>query len=418
MFDALFRSRRVRNRVAQNVLKESLYDLVFHLHARGHAISTIQNYVQACEHFGQWLYRTRRPVISVTEATVREFIERHLSACTCPIPANRTISTIRAALRHLLDVLRATNRLVTRPLLPLTHVDRLVGEYEAYLTRTCGTADATRRYYVRNTRRFLIARFGNRDVDLRRLTVTDVVQYVTAYAANSTAGTMKTVTTSLRSFLRFGQMEGLCGASIVAAVPSIPEWRLASLPKVLTDEQVRGLLSTFDPTTATGRRDRAIVLFLSELALRANEVAALTLNDIDWRGGTVTIAPSKSRRADRMPLPANVARAVLAYLRDGRPRTGVRNLFVRHRAPFGQSITPGIVRGVVRRGYARSPACRGLTRTYFLRHTAASRLLRAGASLKEVADLLRHRSFDTTAIYAKVDVPSLVEVAQPWPEVP
>lgn len=179
-----------------------------------------------------------------------------------------------------------------------------------------------------------------------------------------------------------------------------------------------GLLSTFDRTTAAGRRDRAIVLLLAELALRANEVAALTLDDIDWRGGTIMIAPSKSRRADRLPLPAEVARAVVAYLRGGRPQSAVRNLFVRHRAPLGGPITSGIVRGVVRRGYARSPVCAGLTRPYLLRHTAASRLLRSGATLKEVADLLRHRSFDTTAIYAKVDLPSLVDVARPWPEVP
>ncbi|MBI5500159.1 MAG: site-specific integrase [Deltaproteobacteria bacterium] len=249
MVDVLFRSRHVQRRRAGCGLDGPLGDLAEHLGARGHAITTVRNYVQASEHFGRWLHDTRRRLSNVGPATVRRFIEQHLPTCTCTAPANRTVATVRASLHHFLEALRATGRLHSRPSPTPTPVHRLLDEYDAHLVATCGTAVATRRYYVRNAGSFLLAMFGKRDVDLQRLTVTDVTRFVTARAARSRAGTTKTVTTSLRSFLRFGQMAGLCDGSLVAAVPSVPAWRLASLPEILTDEQVCGLslFTTFDP---------------------------------------------------------------------------------------------------------------------------------------------------------------------------
>jgi integrase len=160
-----------------------------------------------------------------------------------------------------------------------------------------------------------------------------------------------------------------------------------------------------------------MTLCLAQMGLRAGEVAALSLDDIDWRAGTLQLGRAKERRTSTLPLPACVGRAVVSYLRDGRPRTPRRQVFVRHRAPIGEPITSSAVSAVVRRAFVRARLDVAFRGAHVLRHTAATRMVRAGASLKEVADVLRHRSLDTVMIYTKLDLPALAEVVQPWPEV-
>jgi len=160
-----------------------------------------------------------------------------------------------------------------------------------------------------------------------------------------------------------------------------------------------------------------MTLCLAQMGLRAGEVAALSLDGIDWRAGTLLLARAKERRTSVLPLPAQVGRALVSYLRNGRPPTQARQLFVRHRAPLGEPMTSSGVSAVVRRAFARAQIDVAIRGAHVLRHTAATRMVRAGVSLKEVADLLRHRSLDTVMIYTKLDLPTLAEVAQPWPEV-
>lgn len=185
----------------------------------------------------------------------------------------------------------------------------------------------------------------------------------------------------------------------------------------MSEDQLRRFLSGFDQTTPTGRRDYAMARCQVDLGLRAGEVIALHLEDLDWRRGTLRIAGGKVGRTRELPLPQEVGRAIAEYLRRGRPVTPCRNVFVRHTVPVGGAIGPALIRGVIRRAFARVEGCTHLAGTHVLRHTAATRLHRGGASLKEVADLLGHRSLDTTAIYTKVDLPALAAVALPWPEV-
>src|SRR5207248_324448 len=192
----------------------------------------------------------------------------------------------------------------------------------------------------------------------------------------------------------------------VAAVPRIPHWRLANLPRAMTDEQLRAFLSAFDRATATGRRDYAMALCQVELGLRVSEVADLCLDDIDWRAATVRIRPGKAGRVRELPLPNRVGRALARYLRHGRPATPYRNVFIRHRGRRGHPVSPALIKGIMRLTYAEVPGGERWTGTHLLRHTAATRMLRRGASVKEIADVLGHRRLDTTAIYAKVDLPS------------
>jgi site-specific recombinase XerD len=244
----------------------------------------------------------------------------------------------------------------------------------------------------------------------------DVMDYLARYAQRCRPPSVQIAASSLRRFLRYLQFQGLCGPSLVAAVPRIPQWRLAHTPKTLTDQQLQAFLSTFDRTTAVGRRDYAMALCQAILGLRVSEVAVLRLQDIDWRRGVMGLLSTKTGRAREIPLAARVGKAIAAYLRHGRPATPCRHLFVRHRIRHGTPVSKAVIREVIRDAYAKVDGCRHLTGTHVLRHTAATRMQQRGVSLKELADVLGHRSLDTTALYAQVDLPRLAAVALPWPE--
>jgi integrase len=203
---------------------------------------------------------------------------------------------------------------------------------------------------------------------------------------------------------------------LIGAVSYPANWQLASLPKTLSAEEVEQLIGSLGKPGRSLRRADAIVRCALDLGLRSGEVARLSLDDIDWRAGTIVLRHTKGRRADVLPLPAATAKAIAAYLKYERPKTRNRAVFVRHVAPRDQPVGPDCIRKTIRQAFKRA----GLpyTRSHLLRHTMANRLLAGGSSLKEVADVLRHRSLNTTLIYAKLDSRKLVEVALPWPGSP
>ena len=229
---------------------------------------------------------------------------------------------------------------------------------------------------------------------------------------------MRTVRSSLRSFFRFLRVEGFCGDALEAALPTVAHWRLATLPRSLTEQQIEQVLASFDAAAPCGQRDQAIVQCLATLGLRPGEVADLCLDDIDWRGGTLQIRARKNRRGAVLPLPRVVGQALVAYLSGGRPATDERRVFVAHLGdrrgkPLSSPAVSRVAACAVRRAAVDAPRAGANV----FRHTVASRMVQEGASLKEVADVLGHRSLDTTMVYAKLDLPRLREVALPWPEV-
>jgi integrase len=221
------------------------------------------------------------------------------------------------------------------------------------------------------------------------------------------------VTTALRSYLRFRAFEGDRVEHLLPVVASPAHWRLAPLPQTLSRDEVERLLDAFPPELPSRLRCYAIVRCVVDLGLRSSEVIELELDDVDWAAGTLRIAKGKSRRVDVMPLPQATGSAIAAYIRSERPRTINRRIFVRHVAPVDKPVGADVVRSAVCAAYRRC----GLpyTRVHILRHTLASRLLNTGGTLKEVADVLRHRELDTSMIYAKVDIGRLTAVAMPWP---
>jgi integrase len=240
--------------------------------------------------------------------------------------------------------------------------------------------------------------------------------FIAGYAARCRPRSAQVAASSLRSLLRFLQLQGDCEPALVAAVPSIPGGPLDHLPRTMTDERLRQFLARFDQSTPTGRRDYAMALCQVDLGLRVSEVSLLHLEDIGWRNATLRIDGGKSGRTRELPLSAGVGRAIADYLHSGRPATTCRRVFVRHTVPVGTAIGTALIRAMIRRAFSGVEGCAHWTGTHVLRHTAATRLHRHGASLKEVADLLGHRSLNTTTIYTKVDLPTLATVALPWPE--
>ncbi len=220
--------------------------------------------------------------------------------------------------------------------------------------------------------------------------------------------------TAFRSFFRFLLQYGEIEVDLAASVPTVADWRLSTVPKYLTLEELQGVLDACNQGTSTGRRDYAILLLLARLGLRAGEVVALNLDDIDWRAGEITI-PGKGLFHDRMPLPADVGQALAIYLRQDRPACESRQVFIRIKAPRRGFAHPSTVSTIVRRALERAglyPAVKG---AHLLRHTLATGMLRQGGTLAEIGEVLRHRVPNTTEIYAKVDFAGLSSLAQPWP---
>jgi integrase/recombinase XerD len=291
----------------------------------------------------------------------------------------------------------------------------LIQSYAGHLESLCGLRNTTRDNYCRYVREFLAHRYGGDEVDLSRLGPGDLIRFISDRSVRCHPRTTQRISTALRSFLRFLQFQGLCEAKLVGAVPTVPIWAQAEIPRSLTEDQLQRLLAAFDRQEPIGRRDYAIALCLCELGLRAGEAARLTLGDLDWRGGTLRVVAGKTTRSSLLPLTRTVGRAIAAYLRRGRGATQERRVFVR---PTGAPMESRDISSAMRRAFDRAGIEIPVKGAHVLRHTAATRMIRRGVSLKEIADVLRHQDVQTTTIYAKVDLPALAQVAMAWPGEP
>jgi site-specific recombinase XerD len=296
-------------------------------------------------------------------------------------------------------------------------VGSLSEAFETHLRVVHGASPKTCDLYKQGVIDFLKAKYGKKSIDLSTLHPLDLISFVTEYSSRYKPKTTQLLASSLRRFLLFLQLNGLCDARLVEAVPTVANHKLAVLPATLSAEQVTRLLSSFDQSSASGLRGYAVACCLTYLGLRADEVAHLSLEDIDWRAATLRIPKTKPRRPGLLPLPNQVGQAIADYLQRGRPATPERRIFVRHRRPVGEPLTSFAVQSTIRRAFLRANLDTASKGTHILRHTLATQMIRKGASLKEIADVLRHRHLDTTFIYTKVDLPMLAEVAMPWPEV-
>jgi integrase/recombinase XerD len=380
------------------------------LREQGYTLYSTHRYVLLAACFSQWLEQQRVPLRYVSSDHPPQYLRyRARQARPCRGDA--------AALTHLLDFLRRESvipyeRKVSR--LVLAPAERWTQTYEQYLREARGLAPATIVNYVPFIRSFLQDRFGDGPVTLSHLDAHDVVIFVQREAPRLHPKRAKLLTTALRSFLRYVRYRGTTKLDLAAAVPVVANWSRSSIPRAITADHVRQLLASIDRRTAIGRRDYAILLLLARLGLRSGEVASLALGDIDWNVGQLSVH-GKSGPRNELPLPAEVGQAIAAYLRRGRPHSTNRRVFLCARAPLrgfrGASGVGSIVRHRLLRAGLKPPTYGA----HQFRHGLATEMLRYGASLGEIGDLLGHHSPETTKIYTKVDIDALRTLALPWP---
>ncbi len=296
----------------------------------------------------------------------------------------------------------------------LTAAGRCVEGFERYLREERALSQASLINYVPFIRQFLVDRYGDRPFKLASLRANEITDFVQRCARRLHRKRAKLLTAALRSFLRYARLRGEIRADLAAAVPCVANWSMPSIPRAISSDQVRQLLSRLDRSTAVGRRDYAILLLLARLGVRAGEVVTLELEDIDWKAGRLSVH-GKSGRRSKLPLPQEVGEAIVAYLRRGRPRSDSRRVFLRAKAPVRGLLGPSAISTVVRHALARTGINAPTRGAHQFRHGLATEMLRRGASLGEIGELLGHRSPETTKIYTKVDIDALRTLALPWP---
>jgi len=291
---------------------------------------------------------------------------------------------------------------------------RIAAEFHSYLSEEIGRSPSTAKNYVPFADQFLMERFQKRTPVLSLLRASDVTGFVIRHAHQLSPVRAGIMVTALRSFFRYLLHRGAIATDLAGCVPAVPNWSLSTLPRFLPAPTVEKLLKRCNRKTAVGRRNHAILLLLARLGVRAGEVINLSLDDIDWASGQITIH-GKGGRSAPLPLPADVGTALAAYLRRDRPPSASRRVFLRHRAPLTGFANPSTLSSIVRRALQQAGIESAHMGAHVLRHSLATSMLRNGGSLDEIGELLRHQSPNTTAIYAKVDVAALHTLALPWP---
>jgi site-specific recombinase XerD len=376
----------------------------------GYASSSIQEFLRTAVHLGLWAEREQTPIGDISEASIDRF-RLHLGACRCPgpRPPRREDGRIATRAERFLQYLRDQG--IARAACPSApDLHPLIVGFETWMRQHRGATATTLRIYRRIVTEMLAA-LGD---DPARFDTRGLRGFVLDRSRGCGRSKAKLGMTAVRAFLRFLIASGACRPGLEGAIPTIASWRLASLPRYLSSSDVDRVIATRDSSTSSGSRDRAILLLLARLGLRAGEVATLRFEDLDWRHATIAVA-GKSRRATRLPLPQEVGDAILAYL-PHRPKHSAGRVFLRAAPPWGP-IAPGTVSSVAASAIRAAGVVTPARGAHVLRHSAASELLRQGASLDQVRLLLRHQDLETTRLYAKVDLALLRRIAQQWPEV-
>jgi integrase len=378
-----------------------------------YAANTASKHLNGVAHFAHWMSTCQVPLGEVDEGCVDQFIRHHLPRCSCLGGALRTPTDVHAALVTVLDILRKAAVLAPRPE-PVGPMANELQRYDAYMRDARGLAAGSRRGALRIVERLLVAKFVGRAISMAELQPEDLRQFIADQLASlRTTSNAIAIDSALRCYLRY---RASCGDSVhafLAVIVSPPNWSLTALPRGLSLDEVDRLLSFFTSAVPSHRRGLAIVRLALDLGLRSIEINHLQLADIDWRLGTITLKRTKGRREDVLPLPAVTGLALEDYLRYERPKSSEQAIFVRHLAPHDKPVGVDAIRRVVRDAFRRVSIPHG--RSHALRHTLACRIVNEGGSIKEVADILRHRSLNTSLIYAKLDHGALAGVALPWP---
>jgi len=377
-----------------------------------YAEGSMEAALRAWSHFAHWMTKCQLSAEQIDEALVEQFLDSHLPRCDCHPTALRTLSSLRASLGHLLALLREQHVIVELPG-PSGPVAEELTRYNIHMRDARGLALGTREDRLALVSRLLQCNFAGKAIAIGELQPEDVRGFIaTELTRVSSVSHASAVAAALRAYFRYRATCGDALHALLGAVSSPVRWSQASLPRALTTEEVQRLETHCAQAKRAPLRLLAMVRLALDLGLRVGEIARLEIGDFDWRVGTVTLKRTKSQRQDVLPLPAATGQALAEYMRHERPATTQPSLFVRRLAPHDRPIGVDAVSLAIGRALRSA----GISRScHSLRHTLACRLVNSGSSIKEVADVLRHRSLDTSLIYAKLDLQLLGEVALPWP---
>jgi site-specific recombinase XerD len=378
------------------------------LSGKGYAQNTIHAKCNVLADLSRWLERRQLSLAALDEGRLRQF---QVTRCR-RIKAHRgdpaTGQQILEYLRDRGDIAAAAQQIDRSPVACLTR------DFEEFLHAERGLTRSTVVSYLPTVRCFLDERFGRGALRLDQLQPQDLHGFILREVQRVSRSQGKRAVTALRSFLHFLLQRGAIQTDLARTLPGVASWKLSHLPKSLSPEQVERLLACCDRSSPTGKRDYVILLLLARLGLRGGEVVAMTLEDLDWERGEIVVR-GKGQRLERMPVPADVGAALAGYLCDVRPACTTRRVFIRMKAPLQGLAGPVAICCIVRRALQRAGLDPDFKGAHLLRHSLATNLLRRGASLGEIGQLLRHRQPTTTQIYAKVDITALRGIALPWP---
>jgi integrase/recombinase XerD len=410
MLESYFEAPNVLERLRFGTTGSLIDGFAVSLHASGYARVTTRNRLRGAAHLCRWLERRGISLASLDESTVHRFA-RHLPSCRCQRRHPGQHGALRLGASLFLAYLRqqgiAPSRLEKQPCLP-----PVIDAFRSWMRLHRGVTEITLNGYERMLTEF-VAKLG---ADPKRYDAAKVRGFMLEHAKDVGRSQVQNTASALRMYLRYLSVDGQCLPDLIASVPKVAHWRLSTLPRYLPAESVERIIAACDLRTSVGKRDRAILLLLARLGLRAADVGGLHLADVDWRRGRVRVI-GKGRRETWLPLPQDVGDAILAYLKSGRPSSKDDHVFMTVVAPVRalHSQTAAISQ-LVRRAIEKTGIEAPSYGAHLLRHSAATTLLRRGATLDTIGALLRQRSMDVTALYAKVDVLTLRRMAQPWPD--
>jgi len=407
MLEQLFPTAAARERLFVGPLTPHLEGIATRLASHGYAESSIEGKLRLVAALSRWLHRHQMPITALDEALIDLFLTPR--QCRRFGHGSRVTGEIVLSYFRERGTIPPPTQVVDDS--PLAHIER---KYARFLASERGLSPATLANYLPIVRRFLMVRFNDGAVELGELCPQDAHRFVLRHARRGSRSRAQLMVTALRSFFRFLYQRGEITNDVAGALPTVANWRLSQVPKSLTPSQVESLLESCDRRTPIGRRDYAILLLLARLGLRSGEIVGLTLDDVDWEVGVLTVH-GKGDRREELPLPEEVGDALVSYLRQDRPCCTSRRVFIRQHAPHQGFATSVAICDVVRRALERTGLNPPFKGAHLLRHSLATNMLHGGASLGEIGDILRHCRPETTQIYAKVDIGALRALAPPWP---
>jgi site-specific recombinase XerD len=415
VIEKFFTQPKTLSRLRSGLLGPHLPALASALDEAKYSNGSIRRHLRAADHFGAWLQQQAIEPDQVDGATIECYIRGLGRMYSLHSPQGR-LPHKALGLRQFLELLRqrgALKALAEKG--PRSSVEAWLAKYDGHLRSTIGSAPKTCENYLRCARRLLYDLFADAEIEWSKLTAAVIRNQVQLQAAKLKSGSNGLPITATRSLLRFLAFKGVVPEGLLGAVPSVLTWRHAAIPRAISENDVERVIAICDPSSTYGLRERAIVLLLARLGLRASEVIQLRIDDIEWVRGTILIRAGKTYRERSLPLSEEVGGALAAYLRQARPLAEHKEIFLRWKPPFRPLRSSVSICALTRRLLQRAGISVHRPGAHVFRHSLATRMVINGVSFKTVADVLGHQSIATTEIYAKLDLGSLSQVAMPWP---